>query len=487
MTVVTIFSIIERLLGFIYRIFLSRHLGSEGVGIYQISLSVVGLLMTLTASGIPITISRLMIKHDAEKSSERSYKTVTAGIILSLVLSVPIVLLLLFFPNAFSFIFTDKRCFTLLKIVLPGVIITSVYAVIRGFFWGRKKFLTYSLIELAEEVVMLIFGVVLVNKATDMMDGVTQAGYAVLYSYIFSFVTAIIFFFIKGGKLRSPKDELKPLIASATPITAMRSITSLINTLIAIVLPARLVLAGIPHSVALADFGELSGMSIPLIYIPSTLIGSIALVLVPELSNNFYQNKVVTLKRNIEEAVKCSIFISCMIIPVFLSMGSEIGLMVYKNQNAGIYIERATLIMFPMSITLITTSILNSLNLERKTLLYFLIGAGFLMFSIYFLPKYIGIYSLVVGLLLSYLTTTILNLRLIKKTCKTPPKYNAFIITSIIFLLPTTLLGYLLKEVLLRFLSVTPAVLIASTVVVIFNYLFYKVFDLFDLRQIFKK
>ena len=133
MTIVTVLSVIERLLGFIYRIFLSRNLGSEGVGIYQISLSVVGLLMTLTASGIPITISRIMAKHDAEKSSQLAYKTVTAGIILSLVLSVPIVLILLFFPDTFSFIFTDKRCFTLLRIVLPGVIITSVYAVIRGF------------------------------------------------------------------------------------------------------------------------------------------------------------------------------------------------------------------------------------------------------------------------------------------------------------------------------------------------------------------
>ena len=487
MTLVTVFSIIERLLGFIYRIFLSRYLGSEGVGIYQISLSVIGLLMTLTASGIPITISRIMVKHNSLKNQENSYKTVSAGIILSLVLSIPIVTLFWFLPNTFSFIFTDKRCFTLLRIVLPGVVITSVYAVIRGYFWGKKKFLTYSLIELAEEVIMLIFGIILVTQATSMMEGVTQAGYAVLYSYIFSFVTALIFFFSSGGKLRSPKGELKPLIVSATPITTMRTVTSLINTLIAIILPARLVLSGVSHTNALASFGELSGMSIPLIYIPSTLIGSIALVLVPELSNNFYQNKIVTLKNNIEQAIKCSIFISCMIIPVFLSMGREIGVMVYNNLQAGIYIERATLIMFPMCITLISTSILNSLNLERKTLLYYLIGAGFLMLSIYFLPKYIGIYALIIGLMLSYLTTAFFNLKLIKKTCKTPPRYNLFILTSLIFLLPSTLLGYLLKNILLNFLGISPSVIISSIIVVLFNYTFYKVFDLYDVSLIFKK
>ena len=53
MAVVTVASVIERALGFIYRVYLSRALGAEGVGIYQISVSVIGLIMTLTSSGIP--------------------------------------------------------------------------------------------------------------------------------------------------------------------------------------------------------------------------------------------------------------------------------------------------------------------------------------------------------------------------------------------------------------------------------------------------
>ena len=109
MAVVTIFSCFERLLGFIYRIFLSRTLGAEGVGIYQIALSVVGLLMTITASGIPITVSRIMIKHQSENKGELINKTVSSGIVLSLALSIPIVFLLYFFPDKFSFIFTDNR------------------------------------------------------------------------------------------------------------------------------------------------------------------------------------------------------------------------------------------------------------------------------------------------------------------------------------------------------------------------------------------
>ncbi len=486
MAVVTIFSCVERLLGFIYRIYLSRTLGAEGLGIYQITLSVIGLLMTITASGIPITVSRIMIKHESEKQGGLIYKTVSAGIILSLIISIPLVCLFMFFPSFANLIFADKRCYTLLKIILPGVIITSVYAVIRGFFWGKRKFFTYSLIELFEEVIMLIFGVILVNNMVDMYNGAMRASYAVLISYIFSFATAIIFFFINGGKLKSPSGELKPLITSSSPITLMRTATSLINTLIAIILPARLILHGLTSSEAMAEFGALSGMTIPLINIPATLIGSIALVLVPELSNNFYKNNMITLRRNIEEAVKCSIFISSMIIPTFLSMGKEIGIMLFNNENAGIYLQNSCLIMFPMSITMISTSMLNSLNLERKTLAYYLIGAGFLVLSIYLLPKYIGVYALVIGLTISYLLNAFFNLKLIDKTCKTPPRYKIFILTSLVFMLPTTLLGYLLKNILVKFLIVPVAVVLSSLITVIFNYTFYRVFDLFDIKALIK-
>ncbi len=486
MFIVTIFSCVERLLGFIYRIFLSRNLTSEGMGIYQISLSVIGLLMTITASGIPITVSRLMVKNKAERNYTNRYTTVFSGIFLSLLVSVPIVLILLLFPNILNFVFTDDRCYDVLSIILPGVIITGMYAVIRGFFWGEKRFLAYSIIELLEEIVMLVFGVILISNAVSIYDGTIKAGYAVLYSYIFSFITATISYFILGGKFASPFKELKPLITSSMPITLMRTSTSLINTLIAIILPAQLVALGIPSSEALSRFGELSGMSIPLIYIPSTIIGSIALVLVPELSDNFYRHNDVTMKNNIEKAVKCSVFIACLIIPSFISMGKEIGEILYSNTNSGIYVSRASIIMFPMSITLITTSMLNSLNLERKTLYYYLIGALFLMICVYFLPRFIGVYSLVLGLLLSYSITAICNLFLIKKTCKKPPKLISFLIASFIFIIPSTLLGYLLKKILGHFIPTVLSVMISSIVTTIFCYLFYKIFDLFDVKTIFK-
>ena len=278
MALVTAFSVAERLLGFIYRVFLSRSLGAETVGIYQIALSIIGLIMTITSSGIPITVSRLMAKYQVSSQKDRKNSVVTAGIFIALIISVPLVAVLLFFGDGFTFLLKDDRAYKSLQIMLPGVVITAVYSVIRGFFWGEKKFFTYSIIEFLEEVVMLIAGVILVNYATINLTGAEKISYAVLISYIFSFLASSVAYFCCGGKIKPFKSELKPLLSSATPITLMRTITSLINTVIALVLPSRLIASGLSSSVAMSKYGAISGMSIPLIYIPSTLIGSIALV-----------------------------------------------------------------------------------------------------------------------------------------------------------------------------------------------------------------
>ena len=56
--IVTIFSVLTRAMGFVLRIILSRVLGAEILGYYQVAMSVFGVLLTLVASGLPLVVSR---------------------------------------------------------------------------------------------------------------------------------------------------------------------------------------------------------------------------------------------------------------------------------------------------------------------------------------------------------------------------------------------------------------------------------------------
>lgn len=477
---VTVLSCAERFLGFIYRVFLSRELGSEGLGLYQIALSFLGLFMTITTSGIPITVSRTMIKYREEGKAERNGKVVSAGILTTLIISVPITALVLSKSPITDFLFSDKRSAELLSTVIPGLIITSVYAVIRGTFWGNERFLTYSLIELFEEVVMVVTGVILVKSATDMLYGAKRAMYAVLISYIFSFSASLIAYFVKGGKLSSPKNELKPLFVSSAPITFMRTATSLINTLIAILLPARLIRYGMAEAEAVSEFGKVFGMAFPLIFMPSTFIGSLALVLVPELSSDYYSGNFKTLKNNVEKAVKFSVFIACAIIPIFLFGGEALGDVIYADRAAGAYVKKGAVTMLPMSVAIITTSILNSLNKERQTLVYYLAGATALVCSIIFLPKYLGVNSMIFGMILSYLITAVLNVRTVIRVCPEKPSLIPYIVRGSAFIIPSFLAGYFLNNLASPALGEFASLVISSALSAIFSLALFYVFGMLD-------
>ena len=485
--IVTIFSISEKFLGFLYRIFLSRQIGAEGIGLYQIALSVFALLLTISSSGTPITVSRLMTKYKAENNSEKISKIITAGLLYTLMLALPICLFFFIFNGSLNFLFADKRCADIFLIVLPGRIFTSVYSVLRGVFWGSKDFLPYSMIELLEEICMIVVGIILISNATDAYTGAYRAGVAVLVSYIFSFTLASTVFIIRKNKLKNPKGQFRPLLSSAVPIATMQTANSLTMSLVSIILPLRLVSAGLSNGEAMSLFGSAMGQAIPLLFIPTTLIGSFTLVLVPEISENFYKKRNYYLKRDIEKALKFTMFLSCTFIPIFFVCGEEIGILVFNSYECGKYLTASAFLMLFMGLSHITTSILNSMGLETKTLIYFLISGFFMLICIWFLPAYIGIYALLVGFSLIYVLSTVLNLRLMRKQCAIPPRYLKFLFSSIALLFPTVLLGGMLEKLLIGVLGSFLTFLVVSLIMVLFGTLLYVGFNLVSLKSLIAK
>jgi len=415
---VTAFSIVEKTLSFVYRIILSRQIGAEGVGIYQICLSVFSVFLTAASSGIPVTVSRLIAKNAATGQAEEKHPVVTAGVLSALAFTLPCAILLYLCRDLYGFLFPDKSYVYIFIILLPGLVLTSVYAVMRGSFWGNKQFLPYSVIELAENAVMVIFGIILIPFTDDAEDGARAAVVAVLISYIFSFLVSLGWYLFTGGKFVNPKNELKPLFAASLPVSVMRTFTSLLNSCVAMFLPALLTkCCGYSDAEALAIYGAVLGMSIPILFMPNSLIGSIAVVVAPELSGNFYAKRYDKLKKDIERTIKSSVLIATVLIPVTFVCGRDLGLFLYRNELSGQVIRNFSFMMLPMCISMITTTVLNSMHYEVKTLIYFFIGAVTMLCCIFAFTKLFGINAYMIGLTASFIITTALNMRLLKKNC----------------------------------------------------------------------
>ena len=458
---VTLLSIAERFFGFLYRVVLSRKLGAEGMGLYYIALSVFAVFVTVAASGVPITVSRLMVRFRTEGNEKKASGVVTAGVLVALCYSIPAAILLFLLRNSLGSLFTDERCVLLFICMLPGLIVNSVYAVLRGAFWGDGRFTVYAVIELVEEIVMVAVGTVAISLTVSRGKGEISAAVAVTVSYFASFLLATALYLGRGRRFTSPKGTLKPLLSSALPITGMRTAGSFLNSFIAVLLPLRLIAAGLSPENAVKTYAAASAMAVPILFAPSTIIGSVSLVMGPRLSGEFYGNKKSALRTTAETSLKAAVLLACLMIPAVFVGGADLCLLLYRNGEAGAYVEKFALLLLPMSLSMMTTGILNSMGYEKHTLLFFLSGSAGMLLSVWFLPNVLGAEALLVGFSLSFSVSAALSLCFLQKKCRAVGRVLPFALQNVAVLLPTLFFGRCIRNLsaaLPRFLAMSLAV-----------------------------
>ena len=426
---VTIFSILTRGIGFLLRIYLSRVLGAELLGSYQVAMSVFGVILTLIASGLPTIISRKVANLRSENQLKRCDKIVSSGLIIALSISIFVCIILFAFPNILAKIFTSTHSISVLYILLPSAIASSVYAILRGALWGQKRFFTISFAEFFEQVIRIIILIILVSMPINMGLG-ERAGLSLT---IASFISSIF-------------------------VTTIRTVSSLVTSIISIIIPARLMLYGYTSGEALAKFGIVMGMTFPLLMIPGTLISSLAVALIPEISEqttNIDKDGVKnheTLKNQITLALSLSCVISCLLLPAFLVLGKPIGLFLFKSEEAGLYLSMSAILMVPMGLSQISSSILNAIGLEMKSLKNYAISALFLFVCIYFLPKYMGVSALIIGMAGLSIITTILNFYMLKRRNLLSLKILKTLSLMLIISVPSAMLSFFTFNILNKFI-----------------------------------
>ena len=418
---VTFFSVATRALGFLLKIYLSRKMSTELLGSYQVAMSVFGVLMTFVSSGIPVVLSRNVSYYYGKKNQNAIGSIVSSGLILTGIICLVVSAIIMCFPSLLSRFFTSEASMQMIKILLPALVFSSIYEVLRGALWGQKRFFAISFTEFLEQVSRIIFIVILFETTFCPYSLTNKTALSLSLACIFSAIVVIAIYFKCGGTLASPKMEFKGLFKTSSPITAVRTISSAFSSVISIIIPIKLMDYGYSSSEALSQFGIIMGMTFPLLLIPSTLIGSLAVTIIPSISEQSNDidsgnlKDVTALREKVNFVVKITVILATVLIPVFIALGSPICQIVFKNKQAGVYLSASAFLMLPLGISQITTSVLNAVGLEMKSLKNYVISAVLLIISIVVLPKYIGTYSLIVGYVLMSTISSVLNIVMLKK------------------------------------------------------------------------
>ena len=482
---VTLFTAFEHFLGFLYRIILSRTLGAEGLGIYQVALTVYSVFLTVSASGLPVTLSRTISKHRAAGAPKRGHAATSAAVLISLAFSLPVTLLLFLLRDPFSRIFADPRSADLFYILLFGLSFTALYTVIRGSFWGDRRFFAYSVVELFEEISMITIGILLILVIPSSLPSVNKAAIAVFVSHFLSFVVALAYYLVKGGRFPSPKGEFLPILKSSLPVTSMRASSSLISSLISVIFPMRLIASGVTPSRAMSEYGVVFGMVMPVLMLPTTLISSIALVLVPELAENYYKKDREKVASLVKQALDITLLVAFLLVPLFLVCGNSAGIFLFSDAESGRLISQSAILIIPMSASMILTSMLNSIGCEKQTLGIFLAGASVMLLSVWFLPRYLGSGALVVGMALNHILVTTCSLILIKK--RTSLRSGRYCLKLLLMAIPVTVAGYFVESLLMKVLGYIPATILTLILMMSLQTLLVWALKLLDFKAVFAR
>lgn len=405
----TLAGVLSRIIGFFYRIFLSQRIGAEGMGIYQLTVPIYVLTISITAAAIQTAISRFVAQaavssHGAEhpKSCNESCY-LSAGLALSLLLSFLCTFFLYRFAEPVAVHFLEEaRCAPLLQIIALSIPFGAVHACINGYFYGLKKTFVPAVSQLLEQFVR-VAGVWLFFEISMEKHNAVSLN-LVAWGIVAGEFAAMLFSvsFLRFQKSRGKRlTAMRQIFFLSLPLTANRVMVNLLQSMEAVMLPGQLRRYGYSASESLSVYGVLTGMALPMILFPSVLTNSVSVMLLPMIAEAQEKNE----RRYIIAAIKKTCFYSLLLgfscTLFFLLTGKWIGAVLFSNSLAGTFIVILGWICPFLYLSTMLHSILNGLGKTTSTFFMNVLGLGIRIAFVLFVIPLAGIKGYLWGTLLS--------------------------------------------------------------------------------------
>ena len=336
--ILTFTGLLTRVIGFFYRIFLSRTFQAEGVGLYQLIFPVYTLCFSLTSAGIQTALSRIVAKYKAlnqEKTCQNALKT---ALFLSMILSFAalIVVQKRAEPIA-STILQEPRCAELLTSMSLAFPFAAIHSCICGYYLGMKKTEVPAVSQLLEQLFRVLSVVFLCQIDLHFFMG-TPVTIAVLGMVCGEIVSAIYSIFMLHETLFSPSGKLQDFLIPARellhlsiPLTANRVLLNLLQSAEAILIPLRLQMYGLTLSDSLSTYGVLTGMALPCILFPSAITNSVSTMLLPTVAELQVSDLRDNLPKLIRKVVFCCFSLGFLCMAGFFVLGNIMGNLIFHN------------------------------------------------------------------------------------------------------------------------------------------------------------
>ncbi len=380
--ILTAVNLFAQILGFAYRVWLSRLVGPVGLGVYQLIMPVHSVIMSLCVSGLTVAVSRLTATYSALANYKAVRQVVRNCIVCYVLLVMAASLLIIPLSDAISVHFLgDARTQLGLILLMPCILLTGWENVHKNFFYGSKNVIPPAVAEIVEQIsrALAILGLLFFLRPAYEEAQVGLIVMGMIISEVLSAGLLTMFFHSKMRKLgsdaqlevRTGKYFTKPLLPSilaiAAPVATANVASNMISSINSIIIPGRLITAGMDPKESLSAYGVAFGMTMPLIALPLAFIVSVSLVMLPRLAENIAVKNYKAVRSKINTTLTIA---TCCVIPItalLIPFGQPVAQALFKNENAGAFMVPLAIATVFVCYEYVLGSMLNGMGLQNKS------------------------------------------------------------------------------------------------------------------------
>lgn len=377
--ILTVGGIVVKVIGFLNWIILSRVLGGEGIGLYQMAFPIYLLALSVSSAGIPIAISIITAEklalNDFRGANRVFHISLTVLTITGLFFS-----LLLYFGAEllikYQFIH-DARAYYALLALAPAVFFVTILSSFRGYLQGCQIMTPTAISQIVEQLVrvitMLIFASWLLPKGLEYAAGGASLGAAP--GAVAGLLVLIYYYWklnknfkdkIKKQNQINPQESgisiVKRIAKLALPVSLSSLMLPIVANLDLFIVPARLEVAGYTVEQATELFGYLTGMAVPLLNLSTILTAALCISLVPAISESFALNDKKRIYQQTASAMRISNLVTIPGVVVLWLLAEPISQLVYNAPEASHSISIISVGIFLLGIHQVTTGVLQGMG-----------------------------------------------------------------------------------------------------------------------------
>ncbi|WMT43345.1 oligosaccharide flippase family protein [Paenibacillus sp. D2_2] len=295
-------------MGLIGRILLTRMVGTEGIGLFQIAYSYYGFVFMLITGGVPTALALYTAEQNAHGWIWFKRLSVVFGLV-----GTAICILSISYSQHVSEWLGNPHLSIFIRPLSLALFVVPLLSLLRGYLQGLESYGAIAVSELIEQavrvVLMLSIAWLLMPQGTIYSAGISQIGTAL--GGIAAFISLLIYYLHTKRKdviySTTPRSRITDgiwFLRSSFSIAMTRLMVPFSDMLDAMIIPSRLQTAGYDSSQATAMYGLLTGMAILIVYMPTILTGAISHTITMKLVMAWKERRIGQFNTRSREALE---------------------------------------------------------------------------------------------------------------------------------------------------------------------------------------